>query len=85
MFPLHGLSFDLWLEVMDTTLILGEETFKKPGRRWIYSISAKFDCDNYDQPGVLLIMRQKSWIPPSRNLRHCSRSLEKHTAFQLSD
>ena len=33
-FPLHGLSFGLWLEVVNQTLIiLGEETFKRTG--WI--------------------------------------------------
>ena len=43
MFPLHGLSFGLWLDLMDPTLILGEETFKKPN--WIYFKSVKFACE----------------------------------------
>ena len=30
-FPLHGLSFGLWLEEVEPTLILGEETFMKTG------------------------------------------------------
>ena len=56
-FPLHGLPFGLWLEVLDPTLIEGEETFKKTDcicfKKWQVHL-------RLDQPGVLFDMPSSS-------------------------
>ena len=66
-FPLHGMSLGhLWLEVVNPTLLLVEVTFTRTG--WICFKKCQVRL-RHNQPGVLLIRRQKLWHPPSRNLR----------------
>ena len=69
MFPLHGLSFGLWLQVVGPTLILGEETFKKTGYRSA-SKSTMFARDLTSLVYAFHQVYQKPWDPPSGNLQH---------------
>ena len=54
------IAFGLWLEVVDPTLILGEETCKKNG--WICFETYQV-LHRHDQAGLLLIRRQRPRQP----------------------